>query len=108
MRKVECPRCQGHGWIEPKGSQSDEQRGVYWAQLHSYGDKQGYNRKETDLMLHNAVLCEAYGVKRYINYRGVMWPVPRERSSEQNTENYSKLIDALLRLIAEDAILEEA
>ena len=103
-REMSCPHCKGTGKVRPKAMHSDEQRGLYWATLHAYGDKCGYSRKESDLMLHNAVLCEAYGIKRYANYRGMLWPVPRERSAKQSTEKYSTLIDTLQRMIDEDAL----
>ena len=96
-----CPTCEGYGVVEVKGKHTDEQRGFYWAHLHKWGKELGYSVKETEIVLHNAVLCDAYGIDHYINFKGVAWPVPKERSHDQDVEQYMVLINSLERMMEE-------
>jgi len=75
-----------------------EQQGLYWSTLHEWGRELGYSVKETETILHNMVLCEAYGVASYVEFKGARWPVPKERSSGQDVEHYSLLIQTLMNL----------
>jgi len=85
-----------------KPRHTDEQQGYYWATLHEWGKELGYTTKETEVILHNLVLCEAYGIEKYIEYNGAKWPVPKSRSSDRNVSEYSELIETLKRLIGND------
>jgi hypothetical protein len=83
--------------------QTDSQRSKYWATLNEWGDALGYTRKETETWLHNAVLCECFGVKETRVVRGMPIEIPELRSSRLNREEYSRLIETVLMLSAPDA-----
>lgn len=85
---------------EQRHTQTPDQRGKYWATLHEWGKELGYTVKETEAILHNMVLCEAYGIEGYAEFRGARWPIPKKRSSGRNIEEYSILIETLERLVA--------
>ena len=87
---------------ESKPRHTNEQQRYYWATLHEWGKELGYTTKETEVILHNLVLCEAYGIEKYIEYGGSRWPVPKSRSSDRNVTEYSELIETLVRLVGND------
>lgn len=80
---------------------TDSQRGYYWRSLELFGDWLGMSRGETKRSLHNAVLCEAYGIEREMAIGGKIFQIPKERSAGQNRENYSLLIDTLVQIAAD-------
>ena len=94
-----------------KRRHSDSQRGAYWAALHEFGKHVGYSARETETLLHEAILAECYGTAgaKEIMVRGKAyhWPVPAERSSKdadgraRDVDTYSALIETLLRVAAE-------
>lgn len=91
--------------IKPK--QTDSQRGMYWASLHEFGKHLGYDARETEAILHNHILCCAYGVKETREIGGSRIEIPNERSSKQNREDYAHLIDTLMRVAAEEGFYIE-
>jgi hypothetical protein len=104
--------------ITPLRSRHTEpQRAAYWSALHRFGDALGYSAAESEMLLHNVVLAEAFGTRgtREIRTRGKQyaWPVPAERSSKdaegraRDRETYSALIETLLRLAAEYGVVLE-
>lgn len=104
--------------IAPLRSRHTEpQRAAYWSALHRFGDALGYSAAESENLLHNVVLSEAFGTQgiREITTRGKQyaWPVPAERSSKdsegrvRDRETYSQLIETLLRLAAEYGVVLE-
>lgn len=96
---------------------TDPQRAAYWSALHRFGDALGYSAAESENLLHNVVLAEAFGTQgiREITTRGKQyaWPIPAERSSKdsegrvRDRETYSALIETLLRLAAEYGVVLE-
>lgn len=87
-----------------KPHQSDAQRGYYWASMTHWGREIGYSAKETEMWLHNAVLCEAFGVKETRSLRGMQYEIPKLRSSRLSRDDYSLLIETMLRMAAEMGI----
>jgi hypothetical protein len=83
-----------------KAAQTDSQRGLYWATLKEWGKTLGYSARESETLLHNAVLCEAYGVKETRTLYGHVIEIPRLRSSKAKRDEYSTLLETLLRLSA--------
>lgn len=83
---------------ESRPKHTPEQQAKYWATLHEWGREQGYTVKETEAILHNHVLCEAFGIEKMIEVGGARWPVPKHRSSDSDVEEYSILIETLERL----------
>lgn len=85
---------------------TSEQQGYYWMGLNAWGAHLGFTAHESELILHNSVLCSAYGTKRTIKRAGsdgsIVVDVPNERSSSQSIKAYSLLIEHLLRMAAED------
>ena len=90
---------------------SGEQRGAYWSAVHQLGRHLGYSARESETLLHDAILAECYGVAgaREITMGGKVysWPRPAERSSRKpdggprDVQTYSELIETVLRLAAE-------
>jgi len=88
--------------IKPK--HTDEQRGYYWPSLRLWGSEIGYSVKESEDWLHNAVCCETFGVLKILRVKGSLIEVPKETSKRLTIEQYSQLIETLLRLAAEDNV----
>lgn len=74
------------------------QQGKYWVCLHEFGKAQGYSVGETETWLHNAILCEAYGTKEHKQIGGSYVAIPNQRSSDADIDEYSLLIETLLRV----------
>jgi len=83
---------------------TDDQRGFYWQSLKWWGNEMGYSAKESEYWIHNAVCCEAFGVAGEKRFYGVSVEIPEKTSSKLDRDDYSKLIDTMLRLAAEDGI----
>ena len=86
-------------WVTAK--HTDEQRGYYWKYLKEWGAFLGYTARESEELLHNEVLCEAYGVRDFVTINNAVHGLPKERSSRQDRENYSLLIDTMIMLAAQ-------
>lgn len=98
-----------------KRKHTSEQQRAYWASLHEFGRFLGYSARETETLLHEAMLCECFGSAgvKEMRVRGQVhsWPVPAERSSKdadgrpRDVETYSALIETLLRVAAEHGFI---
>lgn len=96
--------------IEARGikpQQTDEQRGYYWLSLKSWGNHLGYSAKESEEILHRHICCVAFGVKETKRIGGMIIEIPEMRSSRLNREEYSVLIETLIREAAEDGFVIE-
>lgn len=87
-----------------RGLHTEAQRKHYWALLHELGLSLGYTARESEIVLHNHMLCEAFGTDHTLKFRNVSWPVPRVRSRDLDTAQYSQLIDVLERVAAENGV----
>jgi len=85
-----------------KAKHTRSQQGKYWACLHEYGLWAGYSKGEVETHLHNAILCNAYGHGQPRMILGVMTAIPKQRSSSADIDEYSELIETLIRVAAED------
>jgi hypothetical protein len=98
-----------------KRKHTSEQQRAYWKFLHEVGRHLGYSARETETLLHDAMLVECFGSAgaKQMRVRGEVysWPVPAERSSKdadgraRDVETYSALIETLLRVAAEHGYL---
>jgi len=84
-----------------KDGQTNPQRKYYWRSLNAWGRELGYTVKETEMYLHNSILCEAYGVKECKRIGRSIIEIPNQRSSKSNREDYSLLIETLILVAAE-------
>lgn len=83
--------------VEPlKLDQTDQQRGYYWMWLRNFANFCGATPDET----HEHILCEAFGASYHRTMLGLM-KRPIQRSSESKREDYSHLIETLIRVAAE-------
>ena len=87
---------------------TSEQQGLYRSLLHEYGKELGYSAKESDLILHESILCETFGILKSLVFRGRISNIPCKRSGKLSIEDYSLLIETLMRLAAEDGIVLES
>lgn len=87
-------------------SHSSEQQSYYWTVLNQWGREQGYTGRETEEIVHNAVLCEAFGVKKRLQYRGHIRELPNRRSSRLSISDYSYLILVLEAMMSDQPIPE--
>jgi hypothetical protein len=91
--------------IKPaKVRQTDDQRGYYWLSLHYWGNEAGYSAKEAETWLHNAVCCEAFGVAKRMQVGGSLVEIPNQTSSKLGIEDYSLLIETMIRMAAHDGV----
>jgi hypothetical protein len=90
-----------------KRRQTSSQRGYYWASLQAFGSSLGYTARESEVWLHNAVKCEAFGVKQKRHIGRSVVEVPKKRSSEAARDEYSELIETLIYLAAEAGYVVE-
>jgi len=88
-----------------KAHQSDSQRHYYWMCLKLWGDSIGFSARESEEILHRAVLCEAFGVKETRMVRGSTIEIPNQRSSRLSREDYSLLIETMIRMAAENGFV---
>jgi len=92
-----------------KSKHTDEQRGYYWLSIEWWLMKTGYSAAEAQAMKdrvhYEVICCETFGVEKIINFRGVAKRIPKQSSSKLNREDYTKLIDTMLRLAAEDGVV---
>jgi len=89
--------------VKPKHTES--QRGYYWQSLKWWGEQMGYSARESEYWIHNAVCCEAFGIKGTKRFYGIQIEIPNQTSAKANREDYSKLIDTMLRLASEDGVV---
>jgi len=89
-----------------KPEHTDFQRGYYWKGINLWGDHVGYSAKESEQWIHyDIVCCETFGVLKTIRHRGQIRQIPKMTSAKLTREDYSKLIDTMLRLAAEDGVV---
>ena len=74
-------------------NQTDEQRGYYWMWLKNFAAFCGNTPDE----MHHHVLCEAYGSEYKRTPLGIMQR-PLKRSSVAKRDEYSHLIETLIRV----------
>ena len=94
-----------------KRKHTDSQKGAYWASLHELGKHLGYTPRLVETLLHDTMLCEAYGTLEVaslmVNGEFMRYPIPKARSSvdeqgrARDVQTYSLLIETLLRVSAE-------
>jgi len=92
--------------IEPvKPKHTESQRNYYWRSLEWWLRQVGYSAREAQAMKekvhYEVICCEAYGVEKVVNFRGVATRIPKETSSKQSIEKYGLLIETMLRLAVE-------
>ena len=90
-----------------KPRHTSEQQGKYWASLKEWGKQLGYSAKESEEILHEAVLCETYGTEKTVQYRGRIRQIPKKRSHDRDIEEYSELIETMMRMASEDGVYIE-
>lgn len=78
-----------------KRKHTRSQQGKYWACLHEFGEWLGYSKGETETILHNAILCNAFGSEPPKMVFGVLTSLPNRRSSTADRDEYSVLIETL-------------
>ncbi len=87
--------------IKPR--QTDPQRGYYWQAINAWGKEIGYDAEDTEEILHNEIKCRAYGVAATVRrLDGTVRKKPKKRSRNANRDEYSDLIEVLLRVAAEN------
>lgn len=90
---------------ERRPRHTSEQEGLYRASLHAYGKELGYTARESDHLIHETLLCEAFGVDKAYVSRGIVRERPLKRSASLSIEDYSTLIDTLFRHAAENGVV---
>ena len=87
---------------------TSEQQGLYRSLLHEYGRELGYSASESDDHIHEVILCETFGIKKSLIFRGRVRNIPMKRSARLSIEDYTLLIETLMREAAKDNIVLES
>ena len=88
-----------------KDRHSTEQERYYWKMLKEYwGHEIGYSARESEDVLHRAVLCEAFGTKGTRQIGDTIVSVPDRTSSRLSKEDYALLIDTMQRMAGQMGI----
>ena len=79
-----------------KPKHTDAQSGYYWMCLNLFAKHYGCGPDE----MHEVMLCESFGSKDVLTPSGRSYRIPTQRSSDLTIEEYSMLIDTLMRCAA--------
>lgn len=79
-----------------KPKHTSEQQGYYWMCLNIFAKFYGCGPDE----MHNVILSEAFGSNTIQTASGEMYKMPKQRSSQLNVNDYSVLIETLMRCAA--------
>lgn len=79
--------------LPTKRTQTDKQRNYYWKQLRSFAAFTGNTPDE----MHEHILRECYGSEQVATKLGIIIR-PQKRSSEADRDEYSELIETLIRV----------
>ncbi len=79
----------GIRWAPIKRRRSTEQNALYWVHVNALAQFSG----DTAAGIHEALLCELHGYDTVELPNGMVRMVPRGRSHDQDTDNFSRLIE---------------